>query len=291
MNMGAKVLGVLGGAPDVHGKERRGWTRLAANAARGSGRIALQNASGWRATGSSSPPRTTTPTRPRRGPSRASRGTPSRSTGRWSTPTGVGADHRRQARGRAGRGRAAQQERRHRGRGGHQRRRLRRPGDGHGGRGGPNRGRRAHQDGPERPAPLPAPLPHARRGRGLLLPAQDQLPRDLQPPPHRPRHGPAADLGQRLPRPPRPRLLFRGRRRDRQLGNRQPRPHHPPARRGRAPAAERRLSRDVLDHEPRQHHKEQRGRRLRGQGLLAGLPRAPDGGPRRTRTSGRAVPR
>lgn len=24
MNMGAKVLGVMGGAPDVHGKERRG---------------------------------------------------------------------------------------------------------------------------------------------------------------------------------------------------------------------------------------------------------------------------
>ena len=41
MNMGAKVLG-------VHGQERHGWTRLAANAAAGSRRITLDNAAGWR---------------------------------------------------------------------------------------------------------------------------------------------------------------------------------------------------------------------------------------------------
>ena len=49
MNMGAKVLGMMGGTLDIHGQERRGWTRLAANAARGAGRISLQDASGWRA--------------------------------------------------------------------------------------------------------------------------------------------------------------------------------------------------------------------------------------------------
>ncbi|MDP8900872.1 MAG: hypothetical protein M3N33_06950 [Actinomycetota bacterium] len=48
MNMGAKVLGVMGGTLDIHGQDRRGWTRLAANATRGAGRITLQNASGWR---------------------------------------------------------------------------------------------------------------------------------------------------------------------------------------------------------------------------------------------------
>ena len=48
MNMGAKVLGVMGGVLDIHGQERRGWTRLAANAAEGATKITVQNASGWR---------------------------------------------------------------------------------------------------------------------------------------------------------------------------------------------------------------------------------------------------
>jgi hypothetical protein len=49
MNMGAKVLGVMGGVLDIHGQERHGWTRLAANVPKGTGKITLQDASGWRA--------------------------------------------------------------------------------------------------------------------------------------------------------------------------------------------------------------------------------------------------
>lgn len=49
MNMGAKVLGVMGGTLDVHGQERAGWTRLAATATKGASKLALVDASGWRA--------------------------------------------------------------------------------------------------------------------------------------------------------------------------------------------------------------------------------------------------
>lgn len=49
MDMGAKVLGVMGGTLEVHGQERKGWTRLAATAPKGADKLALVNASGWRA--------------------------------------------------------------------------------------------------------------------------------------------------------------------------------------------------------------------------------------------------
>jgi len=48
MNMGAKVLGVMGGTLDVHGERRTGWTRLAATANKGSNSLRLTDTPGWR---------------------------------------------------------------------------------------------------------------------------------------------------------------------------------------------------------------------------------------------------
>jgi len=48
MGMGAKVLGVMGGALDVHGERRAGWTRLRANAPAGQNKISLASNPGWR---------------------------------------------------------------------------------------------------------------------------------------------------------------------------------------------------------------------------------------------------
>lgn len=49
MGMGTKVLGVMGGTLDLHGKKRKGWTRLAATAPAGATEIELVDAPGWRA--------------------------------------------------------------------------------------------------------------------------------------------------------------------------------------------------------------------------------------------------
>lgn len=49
MNMGAKVLGIMGGILEIHGQERKGWTHLAATAAKGAEQLTLLNAAGWRA--------------------------------------------------------------------------------------------------------------------------------------------------------------------------------------------------------------------------------------------------
>ena len=49
MNMGAKVLGVMGGTLEVHGERRAGWTRLAATAHKGSSELTLAGTPGWRA--------------------------------------------------------------------------------------------------------------------------------------------------------------------------------------------------------------------------------------------------
>lgn len=48
MNMGAKVLGVMGGTLDVHGQDRPGWTKLNANANKGSTTLKLASAPNWR---------------------------------------------------------------------------------------------------------------------------------------------------------------------------------------------------------------------------------------------------
>jgi len=49
MNMGPKVLGVMGGTLDLHGERRDGWVRLAANAQRGQSKLTLSRNPGWRA--------------------------------------------------------------------------------------------------------------------------------------------------------------------------------------------------------------------------------------------------
>jgi hypothetical protein len=49
MGMGDKLVGVMGGTLELHGARRTGWTRLGATAPRGSDRIRLANAPGWRA--------------------------------------------------------------------------------------------------------------------------------------------------------------------------------------------------------------------------------------------------
>ncbi len=48
MNMGDKVLGVMGGTLELHGERRAGWTRLAATAGKGSRSLTLQGNPGWR---------------------------------------------------------------------------------------------------------------------------------------------------------------------------------------------------------------------------------------------------
>ncbi|MCW2960654.1 MAG: transrane domain containing protein [Thermoleophilia bacterium] len=48
LNMGDKVLGVMGGSLELHGAPRVVWTRLAATAARGASQISLVKATGWR---------------------------------------------------------------------------------------------------------------------------------------------------------------------------------------------------------------------------------------------------
>jgi cell migration-inducing and hyaluronan-binding protein len=47
MDMGAKVLGVMGGTLDLHGDNRLSWTRLAATALRGSNQITLDQSVNW----------------------------------------------------------------------------------------------------------------------------------------------------------------------------------------------------------------------------------------------------
>lgn len=49
MGMGTKFLGVMGGTLELHGEPRRGWTKLARTADKGSDEITLADASGWRA--------------------------------------------------------------------------------------------------------------------------------------------------------------------------------------------------------------------------------------------------
>jgi len=48
MGMGTKVIGVMGGTLDIHGEDRRGWTRLTKTAQTGADELALEDASGWR---------------------------------------------------------------------------------------------------------------------------------------------------------------------------------------------------------------------------------------------------
>jgi cell migration-inducing and hyaluronan-binding protein len=49
MDMGTKVLGVMGGTLDLHGRKTKGWTRLAATAQPGATQIELASAPNWRA--------------------------------------------------------------------------------------------------------------------------------------------------------------------------------------------------------------------------------------------------
>jgi cell migration-inducing and hyaluronan-binding protein len=49
MDMGTKVLGVMGGTLDLHGRKTKGWTQLAATAPAGATQITLTNAPKWRA--------------------------------------------------------------------------------------------------------------------------------------------------------------------------------------------------------------------------------------------------
>jgi cell migration-inducing and hyaluronan-binding protein len=49
MDMGTKVLGVMGGTLDLHGSKRKSWTRLTKTAQPGATSIIVENASGWRA--------------------------------------------------------------------------------------------------------------------------------------------------------------------------------------------------------------------------------------------------
>ena len=48
MGMGNRVLGVAGGTLDLHGENRRGWTRLVFSAAAGSSQLQLEHAAEWR---------------------------------------------------------------------------------------------------------------------------------------------------------------------------------------------------------------------------------------------------
>ena len=48
MNMGTKVLGVMGGTLELHGETRPGWTRLAQTAEKGSSTLTLESALNWR---------------------------------------------------------------------------------------------------------------------------------------------------------------------------------------------------------------------------------------------------
>ncbi len=48
MNVGDKVIGVMGGTLDLFGQQRTGWTKLDATAARGADHITLATAPGWR---------------------------------------------------------------------------------------------------------------------------------------------------------------------------------------------------------------------------------------------------
>jgi hypothetical protein len=48
MNMGDKVLGVMGGTAQLHGEARTGWTKLSATAPRGTDRLTLAEAPDWR---------------------------------------------------------------------------------------------------------------------------------------------------------------------------------------------------------------------------------------------------
>ena len=47
--MRPKVLGVMGGALEVHGERRLTWTKLGATAAKGATHITLDQAPDWRA--------------------------------------------------------------------------------------------------------------------------------------------------------------------------------------------------------------------------------------------------
>ena len=48
MNMGPKVLGVMGGTLDLHGEDRASWTKLGATAEKGSNKLTLESNPGWR---------------------------------------------------------------------------------------------------------------------------------------------------------------------------------------------------------------------------------------------------
>ena len=48
MNMGTKVIGVMGGTLDLHGEPRKGWTKLTATAPKGTDKLTLEGPTGWR---------------------------------------------------------------------------------------------------------------------------------------------------------------------------------------------------------------------------------------------------
>lgn len=48
MNMGDKLIGVMGGTLEVHGAKTTSWTRLTSTANKGASRLSVQDASGWR---------------------------------------------------------------------------------------------------------------------------------------------------------------------------------------------------------------------------------------------------
>jgi cell surface hyaluronidase len=48
MNMGTKVLGVVGGTLELHGETRPSWTQLAQTAEKGSSTLTLDSAPNWR---------------------------------------------------------------------------------------------------------------------------------------------------------------------------------------------------------------------------------------------------
>ena len=48
MNMGTKMIGVMGGTLDLHGEARKSWTKLAATAEKGTDKLTVEGPTGWR---------------------------------------------------------------------------------------------------------------------------------------------------------------------------------------------------------------------------------------------------
>ncbi len=261
MGMGNRVLGVNGGTLDLHGEARDGWTRLAATAPAGASQLQLEAAPDWRAgdklvvaSTDFDPARAEVVTVASRSGSRRAAG-PAAGV----RPLRRGPVDRRQDRGRAGGSRAPHPQHRHSGRQRDQRERIRRPPHGHG-RHPPGRGRRAPFHGPEGAhGPVSDALAHDGAGGRAVFRAEQRV-EELQPLRDGARQQQRPGRRQCVLRPPGPRVLPRGRGRDRQPGGGQSRTGDAQHHRGRA--AHRQPRGHLLDHQSGQHDSGQRGGRL-----------------------------